>query len=239
MGEASNKLTGHQNLKSLVYPLRVIVSPFKAFRDITQNPNVMGLLLIVGLFLVAAAGSEYIRASKIILDAQTQSTSLLNSSFFGSSLLIVLVQSFFSFLLIWITYAGVLFFVSRFFGDKSGSLRPFLVIVGHVFSALVVYYAITAVLIATLPEIHFEMSIWTSGKSEDINKVFNEMWGSTFASQASSYLGIAYQFWLVVLGSIVVHTSREVKWGSALMISVAAYFASVLITTFLSLLTFA
>jgi len=235
--EASSKLTEQQALKALVYPLKVIVSPFKAFRDITQNPNFLGFLLIVGLFLLGAVSAEYVRASKIILDAGMQSTSLVNSNLFGTRLTFVLVQSAFSFLLNWMTYTSVLLLITRFFGGKSSLWRPFFIVIGYAFSVIVVYFAIEALLFSTLPEIHFEMSVWSSGTPEDIlniNNKFSEIWGTTLAYQAERYISLAFQFWLVMLGAIALHTSIEIKWGKAIMISVLAYFTTVVITAILT-----
>ncbi len=230
-------MSEHQSLKSLIHPFRVVVSPFKAFRDITQNPSLLGFLLIVGLNSLAAASGEFIRASKIILvDAENQSASLLNSMFFNQSLILVLVQSALGFLLIWMIYAGVLFFVKRIFSVKSVSLRSFFIIVGYAFIALVMYSAVAALLISTLPQIQFQMSAWTSETPDDVANVnthFQEVWGPTLASQVVGYLGLAFQVWLVILGSIAVHTSSEIKWGNAFISSVIAYFASILLTSFL------
>jgi len=236
-GEAPSKMTERQTLKALVYPFEVLVSPIKAFKKITQNPNLIGLLLIGGLFLLAAATAEYGRASKIFLDTETQPVSLLNSDFFGRNLVSVLFQSAFSFLLNWIMYAGVLLLMIRVFREKGGPWRPFFIAVGYAFFILVIYVAINALLVLTLPEIHFQMSIWSSETPEDIamiNQTFNDVWGPTLAAQAVNYLSLVFQFWLVALGAIAVHASSEIKWEKAIVISVVAYFASVFLTAFLT-----
>jgi hypothetical protein len=54
-------------LRSLVYPFEVIVSPFKAFKEIAQNPELKGFFLIVILFIVTSVGVQYAYASKILL----------------------------------------------------------------------------------------------------------------------------------------------------------------------------
>ncbi len=63
--------------------LGVIYSPVKAFKEIVKNPSIKGPILIFLLFLVAAAGAQYVNASKWSLetgtpegDDWTESTSL-------------------------------------------------------------------------------------------------------------------------------------------------------------------
>ena len=153
--KAPSVVSEHQKRRALAYPLKVIVSPLKAFKEITQNPNFIGLLLIIGLFMLVAGSEEYIRSSKIILDSSsTQSVSLLYSSFFASRFAAVLTRSFYGFFLNWITYAGILFMLVRVFHEKPFPLRPFLIVVGYTFSILILYVAISSVLTSTLPQVH-------------------------------------------------------------------------------------
>jgi hypothetical protein len=44
---------------------KIIYSPFKAFKEIIQNPKYIGPVLIMVLFVLASIGSEYARASKL------------------------------------------------------------------------------------------------------------------------------------------------------------------------------
>jgi hypothetical protein len=44
---------------------KIIYSPFKAFKEIIQNPKYIGPILIMVLFVLASIGSEYARASKL------------------------------------------------------------------------------------------------------------------------------------------------------------------------------
>lgn len=234
--EAPSELKERGKLKALVYPFEVIVSPFKAFKKITQNPSVIGLLLVGALILLSAATAEYSRAAKIILHNGTLDTSLLNSDFFGTRLIVVLARNSYYFLLNWIFYAGILLLMARFFGVRGGPWRQFFVVVGYVFFVWAVYFAINALLFPTLPEIHFEMSAWSSQTPEDMQNVaihFQEVWGPTFVFQIQSFLAAAFWFWLVLLGAIALHSSREIPWGKAIMTALVAYFLSVLITTFL------
>jgi len=63
--EAPKKLTEHPKTEFLAFPLKVIVSPFKVFEDIAQNPDFKGMILIVGLVVMATACETYFSSSKI------------------------------------------------------------------------------------------------------------------------------------------------------------------------------
>jgi len=61
----------HHPLKSLIYPFEVIVSPFKAFKEITQNPTFKGFVLILILFIAASIGERYVLASKVFVSVSS------------------------------------------------------------------------------------------------------------------------------------------------------------------------
>lgn len=53
---------------------KVIYSPFKAFKEIIQNPKYIGPILIMILFVLASIGSEYARASKLYVQQTLPNT---------------------------------------------------------------------------------------------------------------------------------------------------------------------
>jgi len=77
--EEKEKKTEQHALKALVYPFEVIVSPFKAFKEIAQNPTVKGFALLVVLIIVTSIGLQYAYATKMfvsISDRQQISSTL-------------------------------------------------------------------------------------------------------------------------------------------------------------------
>ena len=100
-------------------PLKVLVSPFKTFREMSQNPQAKGLLLVLALLLAATAGTQYTSASKIFLVINGQPTSLLNSNIFTGYMISSLVDIALIFLANWIIYAGALFLLVKAFGEKE------------------------------------------------------------------------------------------------------------------------
>jgi hypothetical protein len=53
---------------------KVIYSPFKAFKEIIQNPKYVGPILVMILFALASIGSEYARASKLYVQQTLPNT---------------------------------------------------------------------------------------------------------------------------------------------------------------------
>jgi hypothetical protein len=227
----------HQSRRALMYPLKVIVSPFKAFKEIAQNPSFIGLILIFSLFMLLSGGQEYVRASKIMLDSGAQSVSLLYYNSFASRFGVVLVRSFYGLFLNWITYAGILFLLLRVFNEKLVPLRPFLIVVGYTFSILILYVAVSSVLVSTLPQVAIPLDKWISQTPEDVQlvaKIVNDTWGPTIASSLINVLSLAFNFWLMLLGAVALHLSVETKWAKALLLSIVAYLASIILTGLLS-----
>lgn len=226
-GEAPQKLTEHQTLKSLVYPFEVIVSPFKAFQKIAQNPDVRGFVLIVGLILLATAGVQFPSASKIVLTIDTTPTSLLATNLFSGFLFSAMIETVFVFLLNWLIYAGALLVIARMLGEKRSPWRPFFILVGYAFSVFIIRVAVTAAMISTLPQIDFQLASWPPATQADATLAsdkINAIWGPTLVFQVGLYFNLLIDAWLVMLGAIAVHASGEISWSKAAMISVTAYF---------------
>ena len=231
-------MTEHSRLRSLIYPFKVIAFPFRTFKEIASNLNSLkilpGFLLVIVLQLMTSLSIAYVRASKIFLDSETNSVSLLTTDFLGTNIPPILLQGLLTLLLNWLTYGVLLLLIVRVFSQKRLPANPSLIAIGYVFSVLVVSGVATTLLISLLPEIHFDAAVWSSGPAEDIAKVYEAVWGPTLILQVLNYFGLAFIFWLVILGAIVVNIAHEIKLTTAIMISFVAYFSSALITAFLS-----
>jgi len=129
-----------------------------------------------------------------------------------------------SFLLQWVIYAGILLLVMRAFREKGGSWHPFFVVVGYAFSVMIIQWAVSAVLIATLPETHLQNQI--------------ETWWFHTSYQAFVYLVSPIlnfiDIWVVMLSVVVVHTFSETAWGKAFMIATTAFVINLLVRLFLT-----
>lgn len=239
--ETPPKLTEHQTRKALVYPFEVIVSPFKAFKEIAQNPDFKGFVLIVGLVLLATAGALCAQSSKLFILINSTSTSLLASNTFANYILSALTETALIFIFNWVIYAGILLLVMRAFGEKGGSWRPFFVLVGYAFSIMIIQWAVSALLIATLPEIHFSnLSTWPPSTQDEVaiaSDTIQEIWGPIPAFQAVAYLTFSYinfiDIWLVMLSVVAVRAFSQTTWRKAVMISTTAFIIRFFLKLFL------
>jgi len=199
----------------------VIISPLKAFRDIAKNPDFKGLIIVVGLLLLATTGLYSSYSSKVFFFVDNTETSLLTSNIFSNYILIVLFQTAFLFFLNWLIYAVILLFFMRMFGERSGSWRSFFILVGYAFSVLIVQSAVGALLMASLPEVHLQITSWppSDQDAESVNSSFNELWGPTIAFKALRFLTYPLiniiDIWLVLLSVIAVRVFSELSWGKA------------------------
>jgi len=227
--EAPSKLTEHKKTEFLAFPLKTIISPFKAFKEIAQNPDFRGIVLIAGLVLLAATGWYYAYSSKVFFLIDDMSTSLLASNVFSGYILTAISNTVFLFFINWIIYAVILLLVMRAFGEKGGSWRPFFVLVGYAFSVTIIQWAVSALLIATLPEIHLQNTSWPLSKQDQdmFTSKLSEVWDPTIAFQAWKSLNFFYvnviDIWLIILSVIAVRAFSETTWNKAVMISISTF----------------
>jgi len=229
-GEASKELSEHPILRVIVSPLKVIVSPFKTLKGLAQKPNIKGLIWIVGLVLLTAVSVYFAYASKVFLSINGADTSFLASNAFTGFILFAITQTTILFFFSWIIYAVILHLVMRLFGAKGGSWRPLLVLVGYTFSILIIQSAVSALLVSTLPELHFgNLSTWppsTEDEATIVSDKMKEVWFPIPAFHAVAYLNYyinVFDVWMIMLSTIIVRAFSEVTWNKALMISVTAF----------------
>jgi hypothetical protein len=169
-------------------------------------------------------------------DAQIDATTvgiiysnLLSTNSLSNALPQALIQTALFFVFNWMIYAGVLLLVMRALGEKGGSWRPFFVIVGYAFSITIIQSAISALLIATLPEVHLPITSWPpTGQDEStVTGHFNETWGPAPAFLALTYLTFPYiniiDVWFVLLSVIAVRAFNGTTLRKAGMIAATAF----------------
>jgi len=119
-----------------------------------------------------------------------------------------LAMSAFSFFIQWGMFGGVLLLVVKLFGEKVGSWKALLVVVGYLFSVRIVYLLVTAVLIPILPDVRIEN--------------LAQMWYSTLPYQTILYFGFVSEAWMAALCAIAVRNFYAFTWKKAISIAVFA-----------------
>jgi len=168
-------------------------------------------------------------------------SSLLATGLFSENLSLILIETVFAFSINWLIYAGFLLVILRAFGEKGGSWRPFFVLVGYAFAVTIIQWAVGALLFATLPEVHLQVTSWPPTEQDEptVNRNLSETWGSTIAYRAWAYISFPFinviDVWLVMLSVIAVRAFSGITWGKAVTISTTAFIIRFFLRYFLGL----
>ncbi len=229
----------------MAYPFRVIVSPLKTFKEIMQNPDFKGILLIAGIVTLGTGVLYYAQSSKLFFSIGGTPTNFVASNEFAGGLATALTSTVLYFAFNWLVFGGILFLVMRGFGQKGGSWRLFFILVGYAFSVMIIQSVVNASLALTLPNIYFSnITMWpsTQDETQTFNKLVNDgiqaNWGPTPAYQAIAYylsfpLINIIDIWLVILSVVVVRTFAGMSWGKSAIVSVCAYAIRLLLRLFI------
>lgn len=221
-------------VKDLFLPFKILISPFKTFTQLAQNPNVKGLISLSALIIIFIAATLYTSAMRINLTINNQSTSFLATDAFNSWFASNLAASLVSILLFWLVLATGLALLSRMFAGKQVSLRVVFPDLAYLLSVFVVLYAVRAAMYLALPTIPFGINYWPPVGDTDVNdalKLMTETWSPLYAYQFGYIFNMVAYVWLIVLSAIAVKTLREISWSRSLLVSAACFF----ITLFLQI----
>jgi hypothetical protein len=229
------------NTAFYVFPFKVLLSPFKTFTEIAQHPDVKGIALIAALTLLATTGFYYAYSAKVVYYSNGIPTRFLSSNLFSGFITSIVAQEALSFIFSWLFYAGILFLIMRAFGQKGGSWRLFFILVGYALSIVIVQSGVNALLVATLPELHFStLNTWPPSTPDEIaivNMGIQETWGPLLAFQAFTIFNFPlvniFDLWLLLLSVIIVKTFNEIPWGTAAMITFTAFILRFFLKIFL------
>jgi hypothetical protein len=228
MGESKESTDTSSTFKSstardLVMPLRILISPLSAFKQLAANPTAKGLLSLVAFVIVVSAAALYASATKIILTVDGQYVSFISASSFMNWFLGALSMTVFSIALYWLTAAAGLALISRFSfkGSKVISLRTSLVVFGYLLSVFVVLYVVRAAIYFALPPITFTSS--TLPEIDEVRRLVTQNWVPLPVFQLFDYFAYAAFVWLVLLGTIAIKAMREISWFKAGMISLTGF----------------
>ena len=157
----------------------------------------------------------------------------------SSNILPILTQTALLFIFNWVIYAGILLLVMRAFGEKQGTWRRFFVLIGYAFSIIIIQWTVGALLIATLPEVHLQITLWppTGKDAAIVARSLAETWGPTLSFRALTFLTFTYinfiDIWLVLLSVVAVRAFSATVWRQAIMISTTAFLVRFFLRFFL------
>ena len=153
----------------------------------------------------------------------------LESDILNIMLINALTGSATDFIVRWILYAGLLLLLIKIFGGETGLWRVLFNAVGYAFAVTMIYIAVDALLISTLPPLSFPLRAWSPVAGEEEigftlwNQIIQSNWRNTLAYNLRYYLPYVIHTWTVALGSIAIHFTHELTWKKAVPISAMAY----------------
>ena len=136
---------------------------------------------------------------------------------FSGVMLSLFVSVAFSVAMNWILWAGILFIVSKLFGEELGRWNVFFIIIGHAFIVTAVYTLASALAFSSLPvlslPLHSDLQI----------AVFNELWLPNIAYQVGTLILWVGEVWIAALSAVVIRLMKNTTWGKAATIAVVAF----------------
>ncbi len=215
-------MNAKQIVKDIVFPFKVLISPFRTFNQLIQKPSAKGLISISALTVVVIAATLYASATKIDLAVNSIRTSFLATTTFNGWFATQLALSVVGLLLYWLVFTSGLALISSMIGGKQTSWRTLLIGLAYLLVVFVVIYAVRAVVYFLLPTIYFQdSSSWPpidTAERDAAVTLITENWGPLYA-YFENFLPLVTAAWLVTLGAIAVKTLREVSWIRAAIAS--------------------
>lgn len=136
---------------------------------------------------------------------------------FEAAMLYLFVSTAFSVAMNWILWSGVVFIVSKLFGEDLGKWNLLFIIIGHVFIVTVVSTLGTALAFSSLPAVSLPL---------DANlqtAVLNEFWLPNLAYMVGTVVMWAGEVWIAGLSAVVIRLMRQTTWGKAAVIAAVAF----------------
>lgn len=221
---------------------KVLYSPVKAFKEILEQPDIKGPLLILVLTLLAKVLVTYVSFSRMFLEMETPGryASLLTKDLWGCRFGFrdVLIDTSLVFFLRWFVYAGALLLVIKLFEGKVGPWRVIFIVVGYIFSATVVYLVANAALISTFPGLMLPANAWNQWNPQATEEEFKvaletilqemqRQWFPNLTYKLWFFLNFPYinplDVWTAALCAVAVRLRYELSWKRAATISAITY----------------
>ena len=149
-----------------------------------------------------------------------------------SYLLSYSLSSSMQFLIEWFFLGGILFIMTKAFGGKT-VWKVLLITIGFALITIFVQTMINVATYATLPNLYYplELTGGVSGESEiAYKKILEQTW---LVSQISSYIQIGIYVWTIALCALATRLLTEFSWTKSFLITTVAYFASIVVESFI------
>ncbi len=146
---------------------------------------------------------------------------------FTGAILSLFVSVAFSVAMNWILWAGIVFIISKLFGEELGKWNVFFIIIGHAFIVTAIYTLVSALAFSSLPVLSLPLDA-------DIQIAnFNELWLPNLAYQVGTLLLWVGEVWIAALSAVAIRLMKNTTWGKASTIAVVAFGVRLILRLFI------
>lgn len=141
------------------------------------------------------------------------------------------IISLMQFIIKWVFLGGILYIMTKAFKAKT-VWKTSLILVGFALITLFIQAVINTAAFSTLPTLRYPLEIigGVQGESEAAySKILEKTW---LVSQISSYVQIGIYVWTIALCAIATRLLTEFSWTKSFLVAAVAFFASLMIETF-------
>jgi hypothetical protein len=138
------------------------------------------------------------------------------------------------FVIQWAVLCGLIYVVTKAFGAKT-FWKPLLVAIGFVLITMLIQAIANAALFSTLPQVRYPFSFLGGVEGEGeaaLTKIMDE---TSWVNMISSYIRMGVYAWIIVLCGVAVKQLTEFSLTKSLLISAAAFFASIMLSYMLGI----
>jgi hypothetical protein len=136
---------------------------------------------------------------------------------FGGAMLYLFVSVAFSVAMNWILWSGVLFIVSKLFGEDLGQWNKLFIIIGYAFIVTAITTLLCALAFSSLPVVSL------SSDADLQITVLTELWFSNIAYLGGTLVMWGGEVWVAALSAVVIRVTKNTPWGRAAVIAAVAF----------------
>jgi len=205
--------------KTLSRAYQAIVSPFKLFREVADDPDLGGPLLFLATIGLSSFLTSFVGWSKLRIEEKSDVTSPpISWLLFNSG-----VEVFWSLLTPIFIYTSYIF-LFQITRARGQSKKAFFSAFGYGYFPIVILHVITLVFTSSLPTLVVPKDV----KWEDFQQIYSG-WRSSLAYVVMRFSNPVFYFWQLYLSTLAAHLSYKVSWKVSIVASIIIFLETSLI----------
>ncbi len=143
------------------------------------------------------------------------------------------------FLLKWLLLAGFLYLILKSFSAWKDSWKNEIFAIGYVYSTLLVYLLVNALLLLSLPPLFIPYNVWHPLIGEETRAqellfgIYDSGWGGQLSYNLFLPWNFIFYFWATILCMIALKKMVELSWTKAFLMAFGSFILSMLFRAFI------